>query len=78
MKQSSQQIEATILAAQPVVQTLQLRLSTAREINDLGDLSVIQTTVRKLDELLSIAAEYEEILRRQLARTNTRIAAPSK
>ncbi len=77
MKQSLFQVQATLLAAQPVIEALQNRLSTAREIHDLGDLSVIQTTVRNLDELLGVAAEYEGLLRRQLTRTSTRIAASS-
>ena len=77
MNHPIQQIQDTILAAQPVIETLHHRLSTACEIHDLGDLSVIQTTVRKLDELLGIAAEYEEVLRRQLARTSARIATSS-
>ncbi|MBL8279761.1 MAG: hypothetical protein JNL93_24055 [Pelomonas sp.] len=75
MKHPIQQIQDTMLAAQPVIETLQHRLSTACEIHDLGDLSVIQTTVRTLDELLGIAAEYKEVLRRQLARTSARIEA---
>lgn len=73
MTRSPLQIMETVDAAQSVMEHLHARLSTAHSINDLGDLSVIQTTVRRIEELLGFAAEYEEILRRQLARTTARM-----
>jgi len=66
----------TVNAAQPVIECLHDRISASRNSHDLGDLSVIQTTIRKIEELLGTAAEYEDILRRQLARTSVRIARP--
>lgn len=77
MDRSPLQILETVNAAQSVMEHLSARLSTAPDVLDLGDLSVIRTTVRKIDELIGLAAEYEEILRRELARTNARIAPSS-
>lgn len=75
MDRSSIQIEQTVAAAQTVMALLHDRLSVSQSISDLGDLSVIHTTVRKIEELLEYAAEYDEFLRRQLERTNARIAS---
>ncbi|WP_022981333.1 hypothetical protein [Ideonella sp. B508-1] len=75
MDRSSIQIEQTVAAAQTVMALLHDRLSVSQCISDQGDLSVIQTTVRKIEELLEHAAEYDELLRRQLERTNARIAS---
>lgn len=69
------QIAETVDAAQTVVAQLQHRVSASRHLLDVGDLSVIQTTVRRIEELLGFAAEHEDVLRRQLARTNVRIAS---
>jgi hypothetical protein len=74
MKQSHVQIIETVEAAQPVIDCLLERLSTARCIHDLGDLSVIQTTIKTIEQLLGVAAEYEDALRRQLARTSVRLS----
>ena len=45
-----------------------------RSIDDLAELSVLTTTAAKIEELLSAACEYEELLLRQLRRTKARIA----
>lgn len=66
------EILETIEAARSVMAHLQVRVSNSRDVLDVGDLSVIHTTVRKLEELLQSAGEYEELLRRQLARTAAR------
>jgi hypothetical protein len=63
--------------AKTTMAALHHRASNSRSIDDLGDLSVLRTTVRKIEELLEFAAEYDDILLRQLARTNTRIGMPS-
>ena len=77
MARSSTQILETIHAAQPIIERLQDRIATSRNFHDLGDLAAIQTPIRKIEELLGAVAEYEEILRQQLARTSARIGAPS-
>lgn len=48
MNHPVQQIQDTMLAGQPVIEVLMHRLSTAREIHDLGDLSVIQRPSERL------------------------------
>lgn len=75
MDRTPQKILATVDAAKLTMGHLEERLSGGRDVRDLGDHSVIRTTVRRIEELLSQAAEYEEVLRRQLARTNGRITA---
>jgi len=77
MDRTPQQIVETLGAAQSTMERLQARLSEERDVYDLGDMSVIRTTVRKIEELLTYAAEYEEILCRQLSRTNARVTASS-
>jgi hypothetical protein len=49
------------------------RASRTGSIDDRAELSVLQTTVRRIEELMRIAAEYDDVLTRQLARTSTRI-----
>ena len=77
MTRSPIQIMETVDAAQPIIERLHDRIVASRSFRDLGDLSAIQTPIRKIEELLGTAAEYEEILRQQLARTSARIAATS-
>lgn len=67
------QIQETMNAARPIIECLHGRLSTARSIHDIGDLSAIQTTIKSIEQLPSTAAEYDDVLRRQLARTSARI-----
>jgi hypothetical protein len=71
------EIMETVIAAQTTIARLHDIVSASRSVSDLGDLSVIQTTVRRIEELLQSAAEYDDILRRQLKRTNARIASAS-
>lgn len=78
MTRSPTQIMETVKAAHPIVERLHDRIALSRNFHDLGDLAAIQTPIRKIEELLGAAAEYEEILRQQLARTSARIAAPSQ
>lgn len=77
MTRSPSQIIETVDSAQPIIQRLHDRIAASRSFQDLGDLSAIQTPIRQIEELLGAAAEYEEVLRQQLARTSARIAAPS-
>lgn len=77
MDRSPLQILETVNAAQSVMENLHARASAARNFHDVGDLSVIQTTVKKIEELLEFAGEYADILQRQLERTNARLASSS-
>jgi len=43
-------------------------------MDDRAELSVLTTTVRKIEELLAIACAYEDVLVRQVRRTKSRIA----
>lgn len=67
------QILATLDSARTVADQLQARLSTEQDVMDLGDLVHIQTTVKRIEELLGEAAEYEEILRDRLGQTAARV-----
>lgn len=57
--------------------TLHGRASETGSIEDRAELSVLGTTVSKIEELMQVASEYEDILMRQLARTTTRIKVTS-
>ena len=67
----------SIALANVTMASLHDRASASGSIDDRAELSVLDTTVRKLEELLQMAAEYDHILRRQLARTNARIGLSS-
>lgn len=68
-------LSESLVEAQAVMAMLADRASeTARSIDDLAELSVLTTTTAKIEELLSAACEYEELLLRQLRRTRARIA----
>lgn len=71
------QILESVTMAKTTMAALHHRASNSGSIDDLGDLSVLHTTVRKIEELLESAAEYDDILVRQLARTSARIGMPS-
>lgn len=75
MNRSPIQISETVDAARAVMAQLEQRASGSRHFLDIGDLSAIQTTIRRIEEYLSFAAELEDVLRQQLVRTNERIAS---
>lgn len=77
MTRSPIQIQETVDAAQPIIERLCGRIEASHSVHDLGDLAAIRTPIRQIEELFKAAAEYEEILRRQLARTSARIATSS-
>ena len=77
MNRSPNQILESVTRAETTIAALHHRVSNSGSIDDLGDLSVLLTTVRRIEELLEFAAEYDDILLRQLARTNARIGKPS-
>ena len=74
MNRTPNQILATLDSARAVAEELTVRLSTKSDVMDLGDLSHIQTTIKKIEALLSEAAEHEQTLRNRLSRTAGRIA----
>lgn len=53
------------------------RASRTGSVDDGLELSLLQTTVRRIEELMQVATEYEEVLTRKLARTNTIINSTS-
>jgi hypothetical protein len=64
----------SLAEARSLMVTLELRIATLeRSIDDLFELSVLTTSVRTIDELLSIAYSHEEVLVRQMRRTLKRI-----
>lgn len=73
MKWLQSDIAESLKQAKAMMATLRARASETRSIDDRAELSVLGTTVTKIEELMGIAIEYEDILVRQLARTTTRI-----
>ena len=73
MNPSTVRINESIDQAKATMAALQDRSSNSNSIDDRAELSVLGTTVAKIEELLEFAAEYDDILQRQLARTNARI-----
>jgi hypothetical protein len=77
MSRSPQHILESVQMAKKTMAALHDRALNSGSIDDRCELSVLQTTVRKIEERLKSAAEYDDILLRQLARTNARIDMPS-
>lgn len=73
MHQSPIEIMESVQQAKTMMETLYARASKTGSIDDRAELSVLHTTVRKIEELLQIAAVYDDALKQQLARTRTRI-----
>lgn len=55
--------------------TLHDRALRTGSVEDRAELSVLRTTVRRIEELMQIASEYDGALTRQLARTSARISS---
>lgn len=77
MNSSTIHLMDSISMAKTIMAILHNRATTADGIDDRYELSVLHTTVRKMEELLDFASEYEGILLRQLARTNARLSTPT-
>lgn len=73
MNSTPLRILATLDLARAVADEMQARLLTKRDVIDLSDLAHIQTTIKKIEELLSAAVEYEEILCDRLRQTAARV-----
>lgn len=73
MRQSLDNIMESVRQAKTMMATLHDRASRTGSLEDRAELSVLQTTVRRIDELMQVAEAYEEVLTRQLVRTSTRI-----
>jgi hypothetical protein len=77
MNESRIDIAESVKQAKTMMATLHGRASETGSIDDRAELSVLGTTVSRIEELMQIASEYEEILMQQLARTATRIKVTS-
>lgn len=77
MNRSPSDIAESLRRAKTMIATLHSRASDTQSIDDRAELSVLGTTVSKIEELMQIASDYEVILVRQLARTTNRIKATS-
>ena len=65
----------SLIEAKAVMASLEIRASGPdASIADLAEHSVLTATVRKIEGLLTIAREYEEMLGSQVRRTQSRIA----
>jgi hypothetical protein len=76
MSRSPDQVLESVEVAKTTMAALRDRVLNSGGIDDRCELSVLQTTMRRIEELLTIATEYDDILLRQLARTNARIETP--
>lgn len=74
MNHTTERLLETIGSAGVVADQLRARLTIKHDVMDLGDLVDIQSTVKKLEVLLSTAMEYEVILRDRLQQTAARVA----
>ena len=64
----------SLIRAKTVMSALEVRASGPdASIDDLAEHSVLTTTIRKIEELLSVANEYEAMLVDQTRRTLARI-----
>lgn len=77
MNRSPSDISESVEQAKTLMATLHSRAADARSLDDRAELSVLGMAVSKIEQLMQIASEYENILMRQLARTTTRIKATS-
>jgi hypothetical protein len=77
MSRSPQQILESVQMAKAAMAALHDRALNSDGIDDRCELSVLHSTVRKIEELLEFAAEHDDILLRQPARTNARIEMTS-
>jgi hypothetical protein len=77
MSRSPQQVLESVQMAKTTLAALHDRVLNSGSIDDRCELSVLHTTVRKIEELLEFAAEYDEMLLRQLAHTKARIEMAS-
>jgi hypothetical protein len=73
MNRSPVLIMESVARARVTMATLHDRAMRSGSIDDLMEFSVIRTTVAKIEELLQIANEYDDLLLRQLARTDARV-----
>lgn len=73
MHQSPSDILESVKQAKTMMAALHDRALRTGSIDDRAELSVLQTTVRRIEELVQIAGEYDDFLTQQMARTSTRI-----
>lgn len=74
MNRTPHQILKTLDSARTAADELQARLSTKRDVMDLGDFAHIQSTVKKIEDLLGEATEHEQVLLDRLHQTAVRVA----
>lgn len=77
MSSSLHRMLETVDAAKTTMALLHDRALSSGCLDDRCELSVLGTTVREIEELLGLAASYEDVLLRQLKCTRARIEAPS-
>lgn len=77
MSSSLHRILETVDTANTTMAVLHDRALSSGNTDDRCELSVLGTTVRKIEQLLLLAAAYEDVLLRQLKRTHSRIQGPS-
>ena len=77
MDQSRSDIAEALKQAKTMMTTLHGRALETGRVGDRADLSVLGTTVSKIEDLMQIASEYQDVLIRQMTRTTTRIKVTS-
>ncbi len=67
-------LRESLIEAKSLISLMETRASVPdASIDDRAELSVLTTTTRKIEELLSFASEYEDMLVYQVRRTRARI-----
>lgn len=77
MNWSPSDVTESLNQAKTTMETLHDRALQTGSIDDRAELSLLGTTVRKIEELMQVASDYDEIMRQQLARASTRIKLKS-
>lgn len=67
-------LRESLIEVKSLITLMETRASVPdASIDDRAELSVLTTTTRKIEELLSLASEYEDMLVHQMRRTKARI-----
>jgi len=79
VKQDRSDFAERLAEAASLMLELELRCAIpAPSIDDRAEHSLLATTSRKLEELLAMAAEYQQLLDQRIGRTRARLASRSR
>lgn len=79
MPAQSRSLDVSVADADALMRELAARCAVPDPlVADLAEHSVLRTTVARIQELLSVAQEYQEVLDRRIAATRSRLKADSE